>query len=70
MTIPLLRVVNGWQIFSAAWTRDGVVEHEKKAVEGVSKEEIQGVMVDGVRGCLGVSLQKRGILFEAGMYFA
>ena len=53
---------------SAAWTRDGVVEHEKKAVEGVSKEEIQGVMVDGVRGCLGVSLQKRGILFEAGMY--
>ena len=30
-----------------AWGRDGVVEHEKKAVHGVLKEEVQGVMIDG-----------------------
>ena len=53
---------------ATAWTNDGVVEHQKKAVDGAAREEVQGVMVDGVQGTLGVSLAKRGQLFEAGLY--
>ena len=39
---------------AAAWEADGVVEPVKKAVTGVHKEEVQGVIVDGDQGWLGV----------------
>lgn len=56
------------QDMATAWGKDGVVEHVKKAVSGVHKEEVQGVMVDGLEGWLGVSRVKRARLFQAGMY--
>ena len=45
------------------WAEDGVEEHVKKAVEGVHREEVQGAMIDGVEGWVGVSHQKRASIF-------
>lgn len=53
---------------AVAWSRDGVKEHEKKAVQGVLREEVQGVMIDGKDGWAGVSKPKRAMLLEAGLY--
>lgn len=49
------------------WAEDGVEEHVKKAVEGVRREEVQGAMIDGVEGWVGVSHQKRTSILEAGL---
>ena len=49
------------------WAEDGVEEHVKKAVEGVHREEVQGAMIDGVEGWVGVSRQKRMSILEAGL---
>ena len=49
------------------WAEDGVEEHVKKAVEGVHREEVQGAMIDGVEGWVGVSHQKRTSILEAGL---
>ena len=62
-------IASKWmQDMADGWKEDGVVEHEKKAVNGVHKEEVQGVMIDGSHGWLGVSREKRAQLFQAGMY--
>ena len=62
-------VASKWlEDIAQAWGRDGVLEHEKKAVRGVLKEEVQGVMIDGKDGWAGVSMSKRALLLEAGLY--
>lgn len=53
---------------SRLWAQDGVEEHKKKAVEGAKREEVQGAMVDGVAGWVGVSYQKRLSILEAGLH--
>ena len=50
------------------WANDGVEEHTKKAVEGAKREEVQGAMIDGVAGWVGVSYQKRLAILEAGIH--
>jgi len=56
------------QRVSDLWAEDGLAEHIKKAVVGSTCEEVQGAMVDGIGGWVGVSRQKRMSVLEAGLY--
>ena len=53
---------------AGAWEKTGIVEHEKKRVEGAVCAEVQGAMVHGKELWIGLSRDKRLRLAEAGWF--
>ena len=53
---------------TAAWESAGIIEHEKKRVDGAPSGEVQGAMFEGKGFGVGLSREKRLHLAEAGMF--